>query len=128
MSDPTRIEASAAPAAIGPYVHAIRHGDVVYCSGSIALDPETGELDGGSLGDETRGCLRNLQIVCAAAGTDLRHALRMTIYTTDLAGFAEINEAYGEVVGDLPPARVTVGVDALPKGARVEIDAIVAVG
>jgi 2-iminobutanoate/2-iminopropanoate deaminase len=121
------VTAPGAPAAVGPYTHAVRHGDTLYCSGSLPLDPSTEELVAASLADETTQCLRNLAAVCEAAGTGLEQALRMTIYTTDLGGFAEINDAYGAFFPDSPPARVTVGVAALPKGARVEIDAVVAV-
>lgn len=127
MTERTPIDAEGAPAAVGPYSHAVRHGGVLYCSGSIPLDPESGEIVGSSLADETDQCLRNLAAVCRAAGTDLAQTLRATIYTTDLDGFAEINDAYGKFFPNMPPARVTVGVSALPKGARVEIDAIVAV-
>lgn len=126
--DPSRltIATDAAPAAIGPYSHAVRHGDVLYCSGQIPLDPASGEPVGDSIGEETAQCLRNLAAVCEAAGTDLSRALRLTVYTTKLDRFAEINEAYAEFFDAEPPARVAVGVDALPKGVRVEIDAIVA--
>ncbi|MBS1878302.1 MAG: RidA family protein [Actinobacteria bacterium] len=128
MSERRSITTTDAPAAIGPYNQAIRHGEVVYCSGTLPLDPGSGELVTDSLGAETAQCLRNLAAVCAAAGTELARALRLTIYTTDLAGFAEINEAYAGFFDAEPPARVTVEVSALPKGARVEIDAIVAAG
>lgn len=128
MTQRTPITAEDAPAAAGPYSHAVRHGDVLYCSGSIPLDPETNEIVGSSLGEETERCLRNLEAVCAAAGTELANTLRATIYTTDLGGFGEINAAYEEFFPSAPPARVTVGVSELPKGARVEIDAIVAAG
>lgn len=127
MTERQTITAAAAPAAIGPYVHAVRHGDVLYCSGSLPLDPATGELDDATLSSETTRALRNLEAVCAEAGTVLQRALQTTIYTTNLEGFAEINEAYGAFFpGDAPPARVTIGVAALPKGARVEIAAVVA--
>ncbi len=128
MSDRAVVNAPDAPAAIGPYVHAVRHGQVLYCSGAIPLDPESGELVDGSIGEEACACLVNLGAVCRAAGTDLANALRITIYTTDLDKFAEINDAYAGFFDASPPARVTVGVAALPKGARVEIDGIVAVG
>ncbi len=105
----------------------MRHGDVLYCSGQIALDPQSGEPVGGSIADETRQCLRNLAAVCEAAGADLSRALRLTIYTTELAEFAAINEAYAEFFTAEPPARAAVGVSSLPKGLRVEIDAIVAI-
>lgn len=121
------IETEAAPAAIGPYSQAIRRAEMLFCSGALPLDPATGELDSSSLGAETRRCLDNLERVCEAAGTSLAKALRLTVYTTDLDAFAEINEAYAESFPSEPPARATVGVAALPKGARVEIDAIVAV-
>ena len=120
------VSTDSAPAAIGPYSQAVRHGDVLYCSGQIPLDPQSGEPVGGSVADEARQCLRNLATVCAAAGTDLSRALRLTVYTTELAEFGAINEAYAEFFAADPPARAAVGVAALPKGVRVEIDAIVA--
>jgi 2-iminobutanoate/2-iminopropanoate deaminase len=123
----TAVTASDVPAAVGPYSHAVLHGDVLYCSGALPLDPGDGSLVTSSLADETARCLENLQAVCRAAGTELARALRLTVYTTQLDRFAEINEAYGTFFPDTPPARVTVGVAALPKGAHVEIDAVVAV-
>ena len=126
MSERTLIDAPGAPAAIGPYSHAVRQGDVVYCSGQIPLDPETGELVSDSPAAEATRCLQNLAAVCEAAGTDLSRTIRATIYTTDLGAFAEINDACGEFFAASPPARAAVGVAQLPKGARVEIDAIVA--
>ncbi|TYL51715.1 RidA family protein [Nocardioides sp. BGMRC 2183] len=126
MTGPIPISAHDAPAAIGPYVHAVRHGDLLFCSGSLPLDPATGELRNDSLAQEAEASLQNLQAVCAAAGTDLTNALRMTVYTTDLGGFAEINEAYAAFFASWAPARTTIGVAALPRDARVEIDAIVA--
>lgn len=115
------------PAAIGPYSHAVRHGDLLYCSGQIPLRPGDETLVDDSLGAATRQCLTNLTAVCEAAGTDLRRALQLTIYTTELEGFSEINDAYAEFFGSKPPARAAVGVSALPKGARVEVAGIVAV-
>ena len=126
MTDRSPIETADAPAAIGPYSQAIRHGALLFCSGQVPLDPASGEYVAGSLADETRHCLRNLAAVCAAAGTSLERAVRCTVYTTRLEGFAEINDAYGEFFPGVPPARVAIGVAALPKGAQVEIDAIVA--
>ena len=120
------VETTDAPAAIGPYSQAIRHGDVLYCSGALPLDPVSGELVTASPAGETTRCLENLQAICRAAGTELCNALRLTIYTTQLERFAEINEAYGAFFPEVPPARVTIGVAALPKGAHVEIDAVVA--
>jgi 2-iminobutanoate/2-iminopropanoate deaminase len=121
------ITAPGAPPAVGPYTHAVRHADLLFCSGALPLHPDTQELVADSLADETSQCLHNLAAVCEAAGTQLANPLRTTIYTTDLAAFAEINDAYAAFFAGDPPARVAVGVAALPKNARVEIDAIVAV-
>ena len=99
---------------------------LLFCSGQIPLDPVTGELVGETPAAQARRCLENLGAVCEAAGTTLESAVRLTIYMTDLAVFAEVNEVYGRFFGEDPPARVTVGVAALPKGAQVEIDAVVA--
>jgi 2-iminobutanoate/2-iminopropanoate deaminase len=99
---------------------------LLFCSGQIPLDPATGELVGETPAEQARRCLENLGAVCEAAGTTLQRALRLTIYMTDLAAFAEVNEVYGSFFEDEPPARVTVGVAQLPKGAQVEIDAVVA--
>ncbi|HTA12842.1 MAG TPA: Rid family detoxifying hydrolase [Solirubrobacteraceae bacterium] len=127
MSDAREIVTAAdAPPAIGPYSHAVRAGGLLFCSGQIPLDPSSGELVGETAGEQARRCLENLQAVCRAAGTELPRALRMTIYMTDLAAFAEVNEVYASFFASEPPARVTVGVAALPKGAYVEIDATVA--
>lgn len=121
------IEAQGAPAAIGPYSHAIRVGELLFCSGQIPLDPQSGELVGATAAEQARRCLENLQAVCAAADATLLDAVRTTIYMTDLGRFAEVNETYAEFFPVEQPARVTVGVAALPKGAQVEIDAIVAI-
>ena len=121
------VTALGAPAAIGPYSHAVRAGGLLFCSGQIPLDPDTDELVGEAPGEQATRCLENLQAVCAAAGASLHDAVRCTVYLTDLAGaFAEVNEAYGKFFSADPPARVAIGVAALPKGAQVEIDAIVA--
>lgn len=121
------IEAPDAPAAIGPYSHAVRSGDLLFCSGQIPLDPETEELVAGTIGAEVERCLKNLAAICEAAGTKLEHTVKATIFTTDLGRFARINEAYGAFFESSPPARAAVGVAALPKGVKVEIEAIVAV-
>ncbi|HWC25484.1 MAG TPA: Rid family detoxifying hydrolase [Solirubrobacteraceae bacterium] len=115
-----------APAAIGPYSHAVRAGDLLFCSGQIPLDPDSGELVGDKPGEQTTRCLENLQAVCAAAGAALGDAVRCTVYVTDVAAFGEVNDAYAKFFEADPPARVAIGVAALPKGAQVEIDAIVA--
>ncbi len=118
------VETDKAPAAIGPYSQAVTTDGYVFCSGQVALDPATGELVGGTIGDQTRRCLENLSAVLLAAGTSLRHVVKTTIYLTDMGDFAEVNEAYAEFFDQNPPARATVGVAALPKGAQVEVDCI----
>jgi 2-iminobutanoate/2-iminopropanoate deaminase len=128
MADPRQtVSAPGAPPAIGPYSHAVRVGGLLFCSGQIPLDPATGELDGTTAPEQARRCLANLQAVCEAAGTALEQAVRLTVYMTDLSDFTAVNEVYASFFADDdPPARVTVGVAQLPKGAYVEIDAIVA--
>jgi 2-iminobutanoate/2-iminopropanoate deaminase len=127
-SERVAVRAQGAPAAIGPYSHAVRSDGLLFCSGQIPLDPATGEIVGETAPEQARRCLENLQAVCAAAGTSLDRAVRLTVYMTDLAEFAPVNEVYGSFfAGDEPPARVAIGVAALPRGAQVEIDAVVAV-
>ena len=120
------IETDDAPAAIGPYSQAIGHDGVLYCSGALPLDSEGSMVGEGDPAAQASQALRNLAAIAAAAGGSLDNALRLTVYTTQLGQFAAINEAYGEFFGETPPARVTIGVAALPKGALVEIDALVA--
>jgi len=125
------VSTSAAPAAIGPYSQAVlldlRAIDgLLFCSGQIPLDPQTGEIACEDLAGQTTRCLRSLQAICEQAGADLAQAARLTIYTTDLSSFAQINAAYGAFFSSQPPARVTIGVAELPRGAKVEIEAIVA--
>ena len=120
------VTAPDAPEAIGPYVHAVRAGDLLFCSGQIPLDPRTGELVGATAGDQAGRCLENLAAVCAAAGTTLGEAVKVTIYLTDMGDFQEVNAVYGSFFEKSPPARVAVGVGALPRGAHVEMDAVVA--
>jgi 2-iminobutanoate/2-iminopropanoate deaminase len=124
--DRQAVNAAGAPAAVGPYSHAVRAGDLLFCSGQIPLDPQTDALIEGGPGDQARRCLENLQLICDAAGTKLGNAIRCTVYLTDMGAFAEVNEVYATFFGDEPPARVAFGVAALPKGAEVEIDAVVA--
>ena len=118
------IQTDKAPAAIGPYSQAVRAGDLVFVSGQIPLDPAGGELVGQTPAEQAGQCMRNVAAVAEAAGTSLDSAVRLTIYTTDLGAFADINEVYAGFFGDEPPARAAVGVAALPKGALVEIDAV----
>ena len=120
------VQASGAPPAIGPYSHAVRAGGLLFCSGQIPLDPHSGELVGDTPAEQARRCLENLQEVCAAAGTALERAVRLTVYMTDLGAFGAVNEVYGSFFAEEPPARAAIGVAALPKGAYVEIDAVVA--
>ena len=122
------ITAPGAPGAVGPYSHAVRTGDLLFCSGQIPLDPGTMELVGDTPAEQARRCLENLQTVCEAAGTSLQRAVRCTVYMTDLSAFAEVNDAYAEFFPEEPPARVAFGVAALPKGAHVEIEAVARLG
>jgi 2-iminobutanoate/2-iminopropanoate deaminase len=113
-----------APAAIGPYSQAVEHGGAVYCSGQIGLDPASGQLVAGGTAAETERALDNLSAVLAAAGLGFEQVVKVTIYLVDLADFATVNQLYARYVRTPPPARATVGVAALPRGARVEIDAV----
>jgi len=111
---------------VGPYSHAVRVGELLFCSGQIPLDPDSGEIVGSTPAEQAERCLANLQAVCAAAGSSLQRAARVTVYMTDLSAFTQVNEVYASFFADgEPPARVTVGVAALPRGAQVEIDAVV---
>ena len=123
----TPVSTDDAPEAIGPYSQAIRSGSLLFCSGQIPLDPSTGEIVKEDVVGQARRCLENLTAVCAAAGASLSQAVRCTVYLADMGDFARVNEVYAEFFeGDDPPARVAIGAAALPKGADVEIDAIVA--
>ncbi len=120
------VTAPGAPEAVGPYVHAVRAEGLLFCSGQIPLDPATGEIVGADAAEQARRCLENLAAVCAAAGAGLGDAVRVTVYLTDMAEFAAVNEVYAEFFAADPPARVAIGVAALPKGAQVEVDAVIA--
>lgn len=122
------VHAEAAPAAVGPYSHAVAAGGLLFCSGQIPLDPSTGALVDGDVGVQATRCLANLEQVCVAAGTRLQDAVRCSVYVTDMATFAQVNAAYAEFFAGRPPARTTIGVASLPLGAQVEVDAIVALG
>ena len=113
-----------APQAIGPYSQAVRVGDWLFLSGQIGLDPASGELTAGGVLAETRQVLENLRAVLTAAGAALDDVVRTTIYLVDLADFSRVNEIYTGFFRAPYPARATVGVAALPRGARVEIDAV----
>ncbi len=119
---------SEAPAAVGPYSQAVEAGGFIFCSGQIPLDPETGEIVTDSVGEATKRCLLNLQAVLRAAGADFSDVVQVTVYLADLRRFEEMNQTYARFFTDDPPARVTVGVAALPRGASVEIAAVAARG
>jgi 2-iminobutanoate/2-iminopropanoate deaminase len=119
------VETGDAPEPIGPYSQALVAGGVLYCSGQVPIDPETGELVGGGIAEQARRCLQSLRAICEAAGTRLEDAARMTIYLTEMESFPAVNDAYAEFFTEPFPVRSTVGVAALPKGALVEIDATV---
>jgi 2-iminobutanoate/2-iminopropanoate deaminase len=130
MPDERRIiQTDQAPAAVGPYSQAVVvDAPLLYCSGQIPLDPATGDLIDGGAGEQTTRCLQNLEAVCKEAGTSLANAIRVGVFCTDLPGdWAEVNAAYESFFdGGDPPARAAVGVASLPKGARVEVEAVVA--
>lgn len=122
------VETEGAPAPIGPYSQAVVADGVLYCSGQVPLDPDTGELVDGGVAEQARRCLESLDAVCRAAGTQLSEAARVGIYLTDMARFAELNDVYASFFSEPFPVRTTVGVAALPKGALVEMDATVPLG
>jgi 2-iminobutanoate/2-iminopropanoate deaminase len=122
------VETEGAPAPIGPYSQAVVADGVLYCSGQVPLDPDTGELVEGGVAEQARRCLESLDAVCRAAGTQLSEAARIGIYLTDMARFGELNDVYASFFSEPFPVRTTVGVAALPKGALVEMDATVPLG
>lgn len=120
------IHTAQAPAAIGTYSQAVRHGDLVFLSGQIPLDPATMELVDGDMAEQIRRVFDNLQAVCRAAGGELDQVLRLTVYLVDMADFPQVNAVMAGYFSEPYPARAAIGVAALPKGARVEMDAILA--
>ena len=122
------VATSSAPQAIGPYSQAVRAGDWLFLSGQIGLDPATGDLVAGGVIAETKRVLANLRAVLEAAGAGLGDVVRTTIYLADLGDFPHVNEIYAGCFEQPYPARATVGVAALPRGARIEIDAIARIG
>ena len=118
------IKTAKAPQAIGPYSQAVRLQNLVFCSGQIPLDPNTGELVGEGIKDQTHQVLKNLKSVLEAAGTELNHVIKTTVFLTNLQNFNDMNEVYGKYFQEIFPARSTIQVAALPKGAIVEIEAI----
>lgn len=126
MAEKNSISTDQAPAAIGPYSQAIQTGKLVFLSGQIPLDPATMELVPGDIEAQTQQVFRNLKAVAAAAGADLDNAVKLTIFLTDLADFARVNDIMAQQFSEPYPARATVQVSALPKGAQVEIEAVLA--
>jgi len=118
------IQTSMAPEAIGPYCQAIEYNGLLFCSGQIPLDPESGEVVSGDIKVQTMRVLKNLSGILIAGGSGLDQVLKTTVYLTDLTQFAEMNDVYQRAFKNHKPARSTVQVAALPKGAQVEIDAI----
>jgi len=121
------IRSEEAPAAIGPYSQAIESGGLIWVSGQIPLDPGTGEMVGGGIEEQAHRALTNLRAVVEAGGSGLDRALRVTVYLADMADFGAFNTVYAEYFPSDPPARVCFEASALPKGARLEVDAVVAV-
>ena len=122
------ISTDEAPKAIGPYSQAVRVGGLVFLSGQIPLDPKTGELIAGDVTDQTRRVMDNLAAVLRASGLHLSEVVKSTIYLTNLGDFSKVNEVYGSYFQSEPPARATVQVAALPRGAAIEIDMIAHAG
>lgn len=118
------ISTNDAPAAIGPYSQAIKAGDLLFCSGQVPIDPKTGELVRGDIAFQTERVLDNLGAVLTAGGASFANVVKTTIFLVDLADFQAVNATYAKRFPGAPPARSTVQVSALPKGARVEIEAI----
>lgn len=120
------IHTSAAPAAIGPYSQAVKTGNLVFMSGQIPLDPATGQLVSGDIEAETRRVFENLKAVAQAAGGSLDHAVKVNVYLTDLAHFTKVNDIMATYFTQPYPARAAVQVAALPRGARVEVECVLA--
>ena len=120
------ISTSEAPAAIGPYSQAVRSGRLLFCSGQIPLDPKSGEIVSGEIATQTRRVLDNIGALLRAEGLTFDHIVKTTIFLTNLDDFQTVNEIYGSYFKQDPPARSTVQVSALPRGAHVEIEVIAA--
>ncbi len=117
-----------APKPIGPYSQAVAAGNFVFCSGQLGLDPIRGELVGETAAEQAERAILNLKAVLVRAGSELSHVIKVTLYLKDMNDFAEVNEVYGRHFIEMKPARTTVAVSQLPKGALVELDAIAEVG
>jgi 2-iminobutanoate/2-iminopropanoate deaminase len=121
------IKTDEAPAAIGPYSQGVIGCGLLYTAMQIALDPASGKMTGPTAAEQTRRCLRNVRAIARAAGGSLDHAVKVTVYLTDMGEFAAVNEVYAQFFSSDPPARAVVEVSRLPKGALVAIEAVVAV-
>lgn len=121
-----RVVSPHGPAAIGPYSAAVRSANMLYCSGQMPIDPATGEIVSGTIADETRRTLDNLVLLLESAGATTSDVVKTTVFLTDMADFAEMNAVYAEYFAEPHPARSTVAVAGIAKGARVEIEAIAA--
>jgi 2-iminobutanoate/2-iminopropanoate deaminase len=121
---PQAIGTAGAPKAIGPYSPALRVGNLLFVSGQIPIDPATGQIVAGDITAQTDRVMQNLTALLAAAGTDIGHVARTTVFLTDIGEFGAMNDVYARYVDDPPPARSTVQVSRLPRDVRVEIDAI----
>jgi 2-iminobutanoate/2-iminopropanoate deaminase len=128
MTDRKVIHSVLAPQAIGPYSQAVRTGDLIFVSGQIPLDPQTGELVAGDIGAQTERVLQNVQAILESAGSAMAHIVKTTVFLADIADFAAMNEVYGRFFPNDPPARSAFQVAALPKGARVEIEVVAQAG
>ena len=118
------IQTELAPAAIGPYSQAIRIGDILYTSGQIALDPKSGKFLSGEIKEETEQTLKNISAILQADGLELENVIKTTVYLSNLKDFVQMNQIYEKYFSKNKPARACVQVAALPKGAKIEIDAI----
>ncbi len=118
------VESATAPKAVGPYSQAVRHGSWAFISGCLPVDPVTGELSGGDIRTQTQRVLDNMKEVLKACKMDFKHVLKTTVFLTNFGDFADMNEIYAQVFKENPPARSTIQVVSLPKGALVEIEAV----
>ncbi|GDY01693.1 reactive intermediate/imine deaminase [Planctomycetota bacterium] len=124
---PEIVQTDAAPKAIGPYSQAVKFGNVVYCSGQISLDPATNQMVGATVAEQTERVMQNLSAVLSAAGSGFDRVLRCSIFLVSIGDFAAVNEVYGKRFTTHKPARATIAVKELPKGALVEIDCTAAI-
>jgi 2-iminobutanoate/2-iminopropanoate deaminase len=122
--DTSHVQTTNAPAAIGPYSQAVQACELIFCSGQLGLDPATGEFAAGDVQGQTHRALQNLQAVLEAAGSDLAHVAKTTVFLADMADFKAMNEVYATFFPEKPPARSTVAVKELPRGGLVEIEAV----